>query len=122
MRHEQSVEAIEYAPPPRQRSGVGIASFCVAVAGAATFLAAFHLAIGGRSASDMTAYKLLGLIFIFPAAGTVSGVLSMFQRPRHRGLPIAGLAINVLFAPFLLLIMVPALGHELGIGDQPAAA
>ena len=115
MRQERSVEAIEYAPlPPLRRSGVGIASLCVAVAGAATFLAVFNWAIVGRSASDRMVYKLLGLIFILPAVGTVFGVVSMCQRRRYRGLPIAGLAINVLLGLFVLLIIVPSLGHELG--------
>jgi len=114
MRQEHPVEAIEYAPlPPMRRSGVGIASFCVAVAGAATFLAIFNWAIVGRSASDMMAYKLLGLTFILPAVGTVLGVVSIFQRRRYRGLPIAGLAINVLLGLFVLLITVPSLLHEL---------
>ena len=67
MRQEHPLQGIEYAPlPPRQRSGVGIASFCVAVAAVATLVAVFS-AIKGRSASDMMAYKLLGLAFILPA-------------------------------------------------------
>jgi hypothetical protein len=61
----------------------------------------------------MMAYKLLGLTFILPAVGTVLGVVSMFQRRRYRGLPIAGLAINVLLGLFVLLITVPSLLHEL---------
>jgi heme/copper-type cytochrome/quinol oxidase subunit 3 len=76
-------------------------------------MAVFNWAIVGRSASDMMAYKLLGLTLILPAVGTVLGVASMFQRRRYRGLPIAGLAINVLLGLFLLLIIVPSLGHEL---------
>lgn len=114
MRQEHPVEAIEYATlRPLRRSGVGIASFWVAAAGAATLVAVFNLAIVGRPASDMMVYKLLGLVFILPAVGTVLGVVSLLQRRRHRGLPIAGLAINMLLALFLLLIIVPALGHEL---------
>jgi len=113
MRQEHRVEAIEYAPrAPLRRSGVGIASFCVAVAGLATFVAVFQWAIAGRSASDMTAYKLLALTFILPAVGTVLGALSMFQRQRYRGLPIAGLTINVLLGLFVLLITVPSLLYE----------
>ena len=77
--------------------------FCVAVAAIATLVAVFS-AIKGRSASDMMAYKLLGLAFILPAAGTVLGMVSMFQRRRYRGLPIAGLAINLLLGLFVLLI------------------
>ena len=61
----------------------------------------------------MMVYKLLGLVFIMPAVGTVLGVVSLFQRRRYRGLPVAGLAINLLLGLFLLLIIVPALGHEL---------
>ena len=116
MQQEPPREVIEYAPspPPLRRSGVGIASFCVAVAGTVTFVAVFSLAIVGRPASDMMAYKLLGLTFILPAVGTVLGVVSMFQRRRHRSLPIAGLAINMLLGLFLLLITVPSLLHELG--------
>ncbi len=60
------------------------------------FVAVFHWAIEGRSASDMMSYKLLGLTFILPAVGTVLDVVSMFQRRRYRDLSIAGLAINVL--------------------------
>jgi len=113
MRQEHRIEAIEYAPrAPLRRSGVGIASFCVAVAGLATFVAVFQWAIAGRSASDMTAYKLLALTFILPAVGTVLGALSMFQRQRYRGLPIAGLTINVLLGLFVLLITVPSLLYE----------
>jgi hypothetical protein len=113
MPQEHSVEAIEYSPlPPLRRSGVGIASFCVAVAAAATLIAVFS-AIEGRPASDMMAYKLLGLAFILPAAGTVLGTVSMFQRRRYRGLPVAGLTINVLLGLFVLLITVPSLIHEL---------
>ena len=41
------------------------------------------------------------------------GVVSIFQRRRYRGLPIAGLAINVLLGLFVLLITVPSLLHEL---------
>ena len=76
-------------------------------------MAVFSWAIVGRPASDMTTYKLLGLVFILPAVGTVLGVVSLFQRRRYRGLPVAGLAINVLLGLFLLLIIVPALGREL---------
>jgi hypothetical protein len=113
MRQQRLVEAIEYAPPPPlRRSGVGIASFCVAVAAAATLIALFW-AIEGRPASDMMVYKVLGLAFILPAVGTVLGTVSMFQRRRYRGLPIAGLAINVLLGLFVLLITVPSLLHEL---------
>jgi uncharacterized membrane protein len=113
MRQEHPVEVIEYAPQPLRRSGVGIASFCVAVAGVATFVAVFHWGIEGRRASDMMAYKLFGLTFILPAVGTVLGLVSMFQRRRYRGLPIAGLTINVLLGLLVLLIIVPSLGHEL---------
>lgn len=114
MRQEHPVEAIEYAPlPPLRRSGVGIASFCIAVAGAATLVAVFHWAIEGRPASDMMVYKLFGLILILPAVGTILGVVSMFQHRRYRGLPIAGLTINALLALLVLLIAVPSLLHEL---------
>ena len=115
MQQEYPSAPIEYAPPlpPRRRSGVGIASFCIEVAGVATFVAILQWAIVGRSASDMTAYKLLGLTFILPAAGTALGVASMFQRRRYRGLPIAGLTINVLLGLFVLLIMVPSLVQAL---------
>jgi hypothetical protein len=113
MQQERSVESVEYAPlPPLRRSGVGIASFCVAVAAVVALLTVFS-AIEGRPASDMTAYKLLGLAFILPAVGTVLGAASMFQRRRYRGLPIAGLAINLLLGLFVLLITVPSLLHEL---------
>jgi cytochrome bd-type quinol oxidase subunit 2 len=113
MRQEHPLQGIEYAPlPPRQQSGVGIASFCIAVAAVAILVAVFS-AIKGRSASDMMAYKLLGLAFILPALGTVLGIVSMFQRRRYRGLPIAGLAINLLLGLFVLLITVPSLLHEL---------
>jgi hypothetical protein len=61
----------------------------------------------------MMAYKLFGLTFILPAVGTVLGLVSMFQRRRYRGLPIAGLTINVLLGLLVLLIIVPSLGHEL---------
>src|SRR5688572_25176449 len=104
MRQKHPTAPIEYAPVSLRRSGVGIASFCVAVAGAVAFLAVFNLAIVGRSASDMMVYKLLGVTLILPAVGTALGVVSMFQRRRHRGLPIAGLAINVLLGLFMLLI------------------
>jgi hypothetical protein len=107
-----SVQAIGYAPQPLRRSGVGIASFCVGVAAAATLIAVFST-IEGRSASDMMVYKLLGITFVVPAVGTVLGVASMFQRRRYRGLPIAGLAINVFLGLFWLLITVPSLLHEL---------
>jgi hypothetical protein len=113
MRQERSVEALEYAPDPLRRSGVGVASFCIAVAGVATFVAVFNFAVVGRPVSDMTGYKLLGLTLILPAVGMVLGVASMFQRRRYRGLPTAGLAINVLLGLFVLLIIVPSLGHEL---------
>ena len=75
-------------------------------------MAVFQWAIEGRSASDMMAYKLLGLTFILPAVGTVLGALSMFQRRRYRGLPIARLTINVLLGLVVLLIAVPSLLHE----------
>ena len=116
MRQEHPVETIDYATPPpaRRRSGVGIASFCVAVAGAVTLVAVFHWAIEGRRASDMMVYKLFGLTFILPAVGTVLGGVSMFQRRRHRGLPIAGLTINLLLGLVVLLVAVPSLLHELG--------
>ncbi|MEA2707513.1 MAG: hypothetical protein QOF78_114 [Phycisphaerales bacterium] len=61
----------------------------------------------------MTAYKLLASTFMLPAVGTVLGVVSMFQRRRYRGLPIAGLAINVFLGLFVVLITVPSLLHEL---------
>ena len=61
----------------------------------------------------MMVYKLLGATFIVPAAGTVLGIVSMFQRGRHRGLPRAGLAINTVLSLLWLLITVPALLHEL---------
>ena len=113
MQHE-SGHQLEYAPlPPVRWSGVGIASFCVAIAATATLVAVFHWAIEGRPASDMMAYKLLGLTFILPAVGTVLGVVSMFQRRRYRGLPIVGLVINAILGLIVLLITVPSLLHEL---------
>jgi hypothetical protein len=130
MRQEHSVERIEYAPPlpPRRRSGVGIASFCVAVAAAVTLIVVFW-AMQGRPASDIMPYWLLGraftlpmnmmacnlfgLAFIVAAVGAVLGAVSMFQRRRYRGLPIAGLAINVLLGLFVLRIWAPLLLREL---------
>ena len=61
----------------------------------------------------MMAYKLFGLTFILPAVGTALGVVSMFQRRRYRGLPVAGLTINLLLCLVVLLTAVPALLHEL---------
>ena len=76
-------------------------------------MAIFQGAIAGRSASDMMTYKLLGLTFILPAVGTALGIVSMFQRRRYRGFPVAGLTINVLLGLFVLLITVPPVVREL---------
>jgi len=111
MSEPLSPYAIEYEmPPPLRRSGLGIASFVVAIAGMITFLAVFA-AIVGRSASDPIAHRLLGITFIPPAVGTVLGVVSILQRRRYRGLAVAGLTINVLMSFFVLVVTVPAILH-----------
>lgn len=98
--------------PPLRHSGPGIASFVVALLALGVLVAVFTV-INGRSASDMLPYVLLGLALILPLIGTVLGAMSLFQRRRYRGLPIAGLTINTLLCILLLLAIVPSLIHEL---------
>jgi uncharacterized membrane protein len=104
---------IEYAAAPRlRRSGPGVASFVVAVAAIAA-LAGVFATISGRPASDMLAYKLLGLSLVLPLLGVVLGIVSVCQRRRYRGLAVAGLTINAVLVVLLLLATVPALIYEL---------
>ena len=107
---------------------MGVASFCVAVAAAAT-LSVVLWALQGRAASDVMAYRLLGraftlpmnmssctlvgLAFILTGLGTVLGVVSMFQRRRRRGWAIAGVAINALLGIEVFQIWVRLLAREL---------
>lgn len=100
---ETQVRAIEYATPlPVRQSGLGIASFVVAIAAIAT-LGAVFAKINGRPASDPLAYKLLGLALILPVSGTVLGIASLRQRRRHRGLAVVGLILSVLLSLIELL-------------------
>jgi hypothetical protein len=111
---KSGISAIEYAVPlaPRRRSGLGIASFVMALAALGGLVGVFST-IAGRPTSDPLAYKLFGLLLILPLVGTVLGVASICQRRRYRGLAVAGLTINVLLGVFVLLVAVPALLHEL---------
>src|SRR5437870_911760 len=101
---ETGIQPIEYAVlPPLRRSGLGIASFAVAIAAVGTLVAVFA-AIIGRPVSDRMPNILLGLSFIPPAVGTVLGVASICQRRRYRGLAVAGLTINILLSLFVLVL------------------
>src|SRR3954464_14539133 len=109
---ETGIQPIEYAVPPQlRRSGLGIASFALALVAVGT-LAAVFAAIIGRPVSDRMPYILLGLSFIPPAVGTVLGIASMRQRHRYRGLAVAGLTINILLSLFVLVVTVPALLYQ----------
>ena len=102
-------QTIEYAVlPPLRRSGLGIASFVVAIAAVGVLVAVFAKIIG-TPVSDPMGYRLIDLSLIPPIAGTMLGVASMCQRRRYRGLAIAGLTINALLSLFVLLLVVQGL-------------
>jgi hypothetical protein len=106
---KSQVRTIEYAAPPaRRRSGLGIASFVLAIVAVGSIIAVF-LAISGRRASDPLAYELFGLSLILPVVGTVFGIVSLCQRHRYRGLAVAGLTINAALTCFVLVVTVPSL-------------